>query len=184
VREPLWQRLRRERREAGDDESDESDEPDASTRSTERDVVDALRHLNRSADGDGDGADAATDRQAAYAEWAERMKQKRAEKQATIRGDAAQPQAASYWSSDALFEESKRLEDDLAKAVQTRSELLAVLGLPPTADADEVQRQYRRLAKEHHPDRYPEADPEIRDHHAEQMHRINAAYRALQDVHA
>jgi hypothetical protein len=180
VREPLWQRLRRERREASDDESDE---PDASARSTERDVVDALRHLNRSTDGDGDEGPG-TDRQAAYAEWAERMKQKRAEKQATIRGEPTEREAATYWSSDALFEESKRLESDLAKAVQTRTELLAVLGLPPTADADEVQRQYRRLAKEHHPDRYPNADQVVREHHAEQMHRINAAYRALQDVHA
>ena len=63
-------------------------------------------------------------------------------------------------------------------------ELLAVLGLPGTATDDDVHRQYRTLAKEHHPDRFPDADESTREWHAEQMHRINAAYRALQDVGA
>jgi DnaJ-domain-containing protein 1 len=125
--------------------------------------------------------DVSAERRNDYAEWAERMKSKRQEKVETIRA-AERPASPgpTYWSSDALFEESRRLEEDDQGVVATRTELLAVLGLPPNADEPEVVRTYRRLAKEHHPDRYPDAEQAIRDLHVEKMQRITAAYRALQ----
>lgn len=204
MKEPLWQRLRRQREEskAADDpvdaggQVDGSTRPDEPERTRERDVLETLRLLNRTPEPSTDGASAeaeaaraaSSNRQAAYADWADRMKQKRAEKQATIRAtkppEPGSSRDGTYWSSDALYEESRRLESDLTKAVQTRVELLAVLGLSGTATEDDVHRQYRTLAKEHHPDRFPDADESTRDWHAEQMHRINAAYRALQDVGA
>jgi DnaJ-class molecular chaperone len=58
--------------------------------------------------------------------------------------------------------------------------LLAVLGLGGDATPADIVSTYRQRAKEHHPDRVPDADDATRAHHVEQMQRITAAYRALQ----
>ncbi len=50
----------------------------------------------------------------------------------------------------------------------------AVLGLDATADADDVRAAYRQLAKECHPDRFP--DPEQRKAAQEKMIALNLAY--------
>ena len=49
----------------------------------------------------------------------------------------------------------------------------AVLGVPPSASAEEVAAAYRRLAKRWHPDRSPDRAAEGR------MAEINAAYDLL-----
>jgi curved DNA-binding protein CbpA len=49
----------------------------------------------------------------------------------------------------------------------------AVLGVPPTADASQVREAYRRLAKQFHPDRHPDASA------TERMQRINQAWEVL-----
>ncbi len=51
----------------------------------------------------------------------------------------------------------------------------SVLGVPPTADPEEVGRAYRELAKRHHPDRRPDDASS-----AQRMATINAAYALLQ----
>jgi DnaJ family protein C protein 19 len=51
------------------------------------------------------------------------------------------------------------------------AEALAVLGLPPGADAEAIRRRYRELAQRYHPDRCGGDDT--------RMKAINAAYRVL-----
>ncbi|MBM4442070.1 MAG: DnaJ domain-containing protein [Candidatus Rokubacteria bacterium] len=53
-----------------------------------------------------------------------------------------------------------------------------VLGVPRTATADEVKREYRRLARAHHPDLKPAAE---RGRAAERFKEINEAYEVLSD---
>jgi molecular chaperone DnaJ len=50
-----------------------------------------------------------------------------------------------------------------------------VLGVPRSADANELKRSYRKLAMEYHPDRNPSADA------AEKFKEINQAYEVLAD---
>ena len=52
--------------------------------------------------------------------------------------------------------------------------LYELLGVGPTATAEEIQRAYRLLALRHHPDVAPDADPET-------MAAINAAWSVLGD---
>jgi curved DNA-binding protein len=56
-------------------------------------------------------------------------------------------------------------------------DLYAVLGVPPTASAEEVRRSYRRLALQHHPDLH-DGDPQAE----ERFREIAAAYEVLGDV--
>ncbi len=53
----------------------------------------------------------------------------------------------------------------------------AVLGVTATASADEIKKQYRRLAKKHHPDTN-KSDPKA----AEKFKEISEAYRVLGDA--
>jgi molecular chaperone DnaJ len=53
----------------------------------------------------------------------------------------------------------------------------AVLGVPATAPADEIKKQYRRLAKKHHPDAN-KSDPKA----AEKFKEISEAYGILGDA--
>jgi len=60
-----------------------------------------------------------------------------------------------------------------------RSSAWRVLGVAPGADATEIKRAYRRLARAYHPDLHPEAtDPEKRDLVA-RFNALTVAYRAL-----
>src|SRR5947208_15103978 len=51
-----------------------------------------------------------------------------------------------------------------------------VLGVPETATVDEIKRAFRRLAKQHHPDRNP-GKPQA----AERFKEINEAHDVLSD---
>lgn len=68
----------------------------------------------------------------------------------------------SFWQSDG----------NPARTIVQRQQALNVLGLPPTATAQQIKRRYRALAKRHHPDRG--GDPR-------QMQKIIAAYEFLKD---
>jgi hypothetical protein len=182
VREPLWQRVRRRKN------SDEANRPIGVKPSGGTSPTASPAETSSSVDVEstfpslGDLGDVG-DKRAEYADWAERMKVKRAEKVDRVRelsddkGDADGP---TYWSADAVWEESRRLEDEGTSLVVTRVEHLAVLGLGGDATQEEVVSMYRRKAKEHHPDRFPDADEATRAYHVEQMQRISSAYRALQ----
>jgi DnaJ-domain-containing protein 1 len=111
--------------------------------------------------------------------WAQRMKDKRAARQAEAAGPA---EPTSYWTTDALFEESRQVAEDerlTARTVEARTALLATFGLSPSATPSEVTQAFHELAKLHHPDRYALASPEVQAHHSEAMIRINDAYKAL-----
>jgi hypothetical protein len=54
-----------------------------------------------------------------------------------------------------------------------------VLGVSPGADATEIKRAYRRLAREYHPDLHPDATDPQRRHLAERFSAVTVAYRAL-----
>jgi DnaJ-domain-containing protein 1 len=122
-----------------------------------------------------------------YQAWMDRMRQKREQTRRMAAGEADPPEATSrtYWTTDALYAESKRVEENEAairpNPWKTR-ELLAVLDLREGATLDEVGDAYRKLAKLHHPDRFVQADEATREFHADRMRRINAAYRSLRTV--
>lgn len=122
------------------------------------------------------------DRSQRYNDWAERMRVKRERFRQQLGEEAP---TSSYWSTDALFEESRRIDNEelyeRPNPWRVR-ELLAVLDLRDNATRDEIGAAYRRLAKQHHPDRFVAAEPTEQAFHEEQMREINAAYRALKTL--
>jgi len=59
------------------------------------------------------------------------------------------------------------------------SSAFRVLGVAPGADATEIKRAYRRLARTYHPDLHPEASEPERQALAEQFSALTLAYRSL-----
>ncbi len=113
--------------------------------------------------------------------WADRMRQKRQRDQDEILGhDAPKATSASYWSSDHVSGgDDPTDEPGVVADPSRRSRLLGELGLPGEATSEDIALAYRRLAKQHHPDRWAEADEATRHRNAEEMMRVNAVYRAL-----
>jgi DnaJ-domain-containing protein 1 len=127
----------------------------------------------------------ADERAAQYTDWANRMREKRARVRDAINEGKPIEERANYWSTDALYAESKRVEDDELTERPNPwrvRELYATLDLDETATAQEVGSAYKRLAKQHHPDRYVSADPDTQELHAERMRDINRAYRSLKEL--
>jgi hypothetical protein len=125
-----------------------------------------------------DHDDARADR---YNEWAERMREKRRR----LREDEVGEATPSYWSTDAVFEESRRIENEEQEARPNPwriQELLATLDLRGDPTAAMIADAYRRLAKQHHPDRYLDAEPAIQEFHADKMREIISAYRTLKTL--
>ena len=60
-----------------------------------------------------------------------------------------------------------------------RAAAMRVLGLEVSADADDVKRAYRRLARTLHPDLQPGADDERRRLLERRFAELTAAYEAL-----
>jgi hypothetical protein len=126
----------------------------------------------------GRDGDPAADR---YRDWATRMHEKRRR----VHQDQIGQPAPSYWTTDALFEESRRVEHD---EIDSRpnpwrvQELLSTLDLREGASHEEIGDAYRRLAKEHHPDHFVGASAEVQEFHAERMRAVISAYRALRQL--
>lgn len=79
----------------------------------------------------------------------------------------------SDWLDDfAEIGSRKKHPDD---SVGDLPDLYAIMGLPKTASADQIKQQYRRLAKQLHPDRNMQSDAR------EKMADINRAYEILSD---
>ena len=124
-----------------------------------------------------------------YSEWADRLKQKRQKAKSMIEDDGSgsdgEGDGFGHWNPDAVFAESRRLEE--AEAYDRPNpgrvaELLAVLKLSPDATPAQVGDAYRSLAKRHHPDRFVTADEATQQEHADRMADINRAYRALKKI--
>jgi DnaJ-domain-containing protein 1 len=132
---------------------------------------------------------AATPASERYSAWADRMRDKRLRDQARIRDTGADAgsdgDSSWHWNADTVIGRSGEHEVGDPSAGLTASEQaqrLGVLGLEPGASQDDIALAYRRQAKVHHPDRWAEADDATRQHHSEEMLRVNAAYRALRTL--
>ncbi len=133
----------------------------------------------------GRGQIATDERANQYNEWAERMRQKRQRNRDLINGSKTQTGRSTYWTADALFADSKMVEqEELTERPNPwrARELLSMLDLDANAEASEIGEAYRKLAKAHHPDRFVTADPETQQFHADKMTTINKAYRALKEL--
>lgn len=134
--------------------------------------------------------DAEEARAAQYNDWAERLRDKRRVAQERQRqyGQAASATPTTeptYWTTDALFEESRRVdgEEQLSRPDPARvQELLAVLELEGRPSSDAIADAYRRLAKTHHPDRFALADEATQIRHAARMRAVIDAYSALKTL--
>jgi len=62
---------------------------------------------------------------------------------------------------------------------RARAAALAVLGLPPAADREQVQRAFRQLASQLHPDRHPAASMGERAELLKRFSELSAAYHLL-----
>jgi|GEM_PF-5598832 curved DNA-binding protein CbpA len=61
-------------------------------------------------------------------------------------------------------------------------DLYQLLDVAPDAEADAIRQAYRAKAREHHPDRMPDASEEERRAAEEKLKVVNAAYAVLGDV--
>ncbi len=62
---------------------------------------------------------------------------------------------------------------------QVRARALDVLGLAPGAGPGDVQRAFRSLARQHHPDRFPRASPHEREALMRRFAELSQAYHLL-----
>ena len=132
-----------------------------------------------------DEPEATLDRAARYQDWVERMRSKRAANQQRIRAaDTDTDAPPTYWRAEDLYRESRRVADaELPRRNDPLvQELLAVFGLSGEPSPRQIEVAFRRLAKEHHPDRHVDADEAVRTHHLEQMRRVNEAYARLRQL--
>jgi hypothetical protein len=121
------------------------------------------------------------DRAARYRDWAARMRERRP---AAGAGEAP-PSTAGYWSAEALFADSRRVEQEEHRSTPNPwrvRELLAVFDLRDGATTAEIGAAYRHLAKQHHPDRYGQADADTQAFHAGRMRRVIDAYQELRQL--
>lgn len=174
----MWEKLRRTGRPERD--GDESEERDAA-------VIEASERL---IDVGVSAGDDATVRQETYEAWAERLKTHKQAKLADLdEADLGTAEAESgtpdeeadpvdNWSPEGL----QHGDPDLALLQpneMTNQELLASLGLSIAATDKEIQRTFRRLVMEHHPDRWQDADSSTRQEHEERLLHVTALYNEL-----
>jgi hypothetical protein len=85
--------------------------------------------------------------------------------------DPSQPAAQAQADGDAAQPEAD------ANALSAGGDWPAVLGVAPSATADEVKEAYKRLIKQNHPDRVHGMSPAFRKLAEAETKKLNAAYR-------
>lgn len=130
-----------------------------------------------------EGTPPTDERVAQYRDWADRLRAKRATAKQRIQGTPAEV-PPSYWNTDDVYRESQRLIDGEVppKTDPVVQDLLAVFGIVGEPGPRQVETAFRRLAKQHHPDRHVDDDEATRSFHLEQMRRINEAYSRLRQL--
>lgn len=176
----MWDKLRRTSRAEGTKQDAKT--PSAST------VDSAERLVDVGVDTDDDAAL----RQGTYEAWAERLRTHKQDKLADVIGgtdavgadsrscsdpDEPTPEADN-WSPESLQHGGPDLAL-LQPNEMTNQELLASLGLSVATTDKEIQRTYRRLVMEHHPDRWQNADDATRQQHEERLLHVTALYNEL-----
>ncbi|WP_297599009.1 DnaJ domain-containing protein [uncultured Cetobacterium sp.] len=63
---------------------------------------------------------------------------------------------------------------------EDKTKYYKILGVQEGVTPEELKKAYRDLAKKHHPDRYANADEEVRAMHERKFKEINEAYEKLQ----
>lgn len=150
---------------------------------TRLDDLDTFGPSTGAAPGEGAAGGDGTDRAAAYAAWADRMKSHKKQKLADITPDAdadADPDDrpfSPYWDNATLFQPAP--EEGSDPTLMETKQLYAILEVPEGSDLKEIQGAYRRLAKEHHPDRWTSASAELKAEHEEKMALIAEAHSEL-----
>ena len=125
-----------------------------------------------------------TSQAARYTAWADRMTAKRNRDQADILDEHPGP-PVNHWSAEAVLgtaDDHRPVDDGASADPRETGPALGLLGLSPGADGQEVTAAFRALAKQHHPDRWAGAAEPLRRRHAEEMLRINRAYRILREA--
>lgn len=153
---------------------DPRDEPIVSSRDDENVRIDLDEHP------------LTADRAEQYQDWAQRMRAKRETNQQRIRDREGGHAAAtpSYWRTEDVYRESTRLAagEVPASSDPLVQELLGVFGLTGEPASHLIDTAFRRLAKEHHPDRHVDDDEPTRAYHLDQMRRVNEAYARLRQL--
>ena len=120
------------------------------------------------------------ERQAAYDQWAQRLKSRRQEKLDSIHPPTSTATASKpTWSPADLFETSSARLQQVRISNLTTMEKLALFELKATASQRELTLAYRRFAKVHHPDRWVMADHATARGHERTMRRLSEAYHHL-----
>jgi hypothetical protein len=107
----------------------------------------------------------------------------RADARHTVRGAGPPPRGALHAGplqpSEFLHGRRRARERTPARPAYEDGSAWTVLGLTPGADAADVKRAYRRLARALHPDLHPGATEEQRRQLERQLCQVNEAYRTL-----
>jgi DnaJ like chaperone protein len=97
-------------------------------------------------------------------------------------GPASAPRAAASAGSasrEAGEPSAQRVGQRATDAADEARSPHEVLGVDPSASADEVRAAYQRLARAYHPDRVEGLAPELRELAHRRMVEINRAFEAL-----
>ncbi len=174
----VWEKLRRTTR------SDHRDQDQADSDAADVDSAERLVDVGIQSDDD-------ALRQDTYEAWAQRLRTHKQDKLADVDGSEdlaggsapeaephSEPEQANNWGPETLAAGGPDLAL-LQPNEMTNQELLASLGLSIAVTDKEIQRTYRRLVMEHHPDRWQSADEPIRREHEEKLLHVTALYNEL-----
>lgn len=87
-----------------------------------------------------------------------------------------------HFSSQEFVNLMQRFRNSRASPLDQKTSPFTILNLRTEATADEIKKSYRRLCKEHHPDKVSHLGDDFKQAAAEKMSEINAAYNELKKM--